>query len=35
MLREYGSIEYWMSMSFDELMKWIEEISKSVKRAKK
>lgn len=35
MLREYGSIEYWMSMSFDELIKWIEEINESAKKAKK
>ena len=35
MLREYGSIEYWMSMSFDELMKWIEEINESVMKVKK
>ena len=34
-LHEYGSIEYWMSLTVDELLSWIEEINDSIKKQKK
>lgn len=35
MLKDYGSVEFWMSMTFDELLTWVEEINKSIKKGKK